>query len=36
MSPLEFKEIEDASINDYLKYRNLKINLNNSVSKKKN
>lgn len=35
MSPLKFKEIEDVSINDYLKYRNLKINLNNSVLKKK-
>ena len=29
MSPLKFKEIEDVSINDYLKYRNLKKNQTN-------
>ena len=36
MSLLKFKEISDLEINKYLEYRNLKINLQNSISKKKN
>jgi len=35
MSLLKFKEICDLEINKYLEYRNLKINLQNSISKKK-
>ena len=35
MSLLKFKEISDLEINKYLEYRNLKINLQNSISKKK-
>ena len=35
MNSLKFEVIKDSSINEYLKFRNLKINLDNSVSKKK-
>tara|TARA_B100001971_G_C18175873_1_gene529890 strand:+ start:171 stop:662 length:492 start_codon:yes stop_codon:yes gene_type:complete len=35
MSSLKFKKIGDLEINKYLKYRNLNINLQNSISKKK-
>ncbi len=35
MSLLKFKEISDLEINKYLEYRNLKVNLQNSISNKK-
>lgn len=35
MNLLKFKKIADNYINKYLKYRNLKINIKNSASKKK-
>ena len=35
MSSLKFKKIGDLEINKYLEYRNLNINLQNSISKKK-
>jgi len=35
MSLLKFKEINDSEINKYLEYRNLKVNLENSIYKKK-
>ena len=35
MNSLKFEVIKDSWINEYLKFRNLKINLDNSVSKKK-
>lgn len=35
MSVLNFKKVNDLDINKYLEYRNLKINLQNSISKRK-
>ena len=36
MNLLKFKKINDNFINEYFEYRNLEINVKNSVSKKKN
>ena len=35
MSVLNFKKVNDLDINKYLEYRNLKVNLENSISKRK-
>jgi len=35
MSLLNFRKVNDLDINKYLEYRNLKVNLQNSISKRK-